>query len=380
MTSLATGLSPLVHGAEVKETKMPSGAITLPQILRRHGLRTSAFYTHIFVSSKYGFNRGYDDYEEFDIIKNFAESNQPIAEEVMERVFSWLDENYERPFFLAVHLFDPHWDYAPPPPYNSLYDPDYQGEFSGTIGDISPFIQGFIQINPRDLQHLTALYDGEIRYTDDQIARLFSKLKELEIYDEMLIIVSADHGEEFKEHGRLSHGYSVYQESIRVPLIVRFPGFFKTPYSPGARSSVPVTLTDIPPTILEVLGILPFKGFEGNSLPGLDPLKDARRALVSRTALQGRYYMVSMIKEGMKYIQAYSPEKRSQELYDLELDPREKSDLASTEVDLVRTLRREMYRTIREQRSRRLARGGNEDKVVLEKETMDQLRALGYVD
>jgi arylsulfatase A-like enzyme len=380
MASLITGLSPLVHGAEVKELKMPSGAVALPQILQRHGYRTSAFYTHIFVSSKYGFDRGYDDYEEFDIVKSFAEGNQPIAEEVMERVFSWLDENYQRPFFLAVHLFDPHWDYAPPPPYDSLYDPDYQGGFSGTIGDINPFIHGFIQINPRDLQHLTALYDGEVRYTDDQITRLFAKLKELGVYDEMLIVVSADHGEEFKDHGRLSHGYSVYQESIRIPLIVRFPGFFKTPYSPGARVSVPVTLTDIPPTILEVLGIPPFEGFEGSSLLGLDPSEDASRALLSRTALQGRYYMVSIIKEGMKYIQAYGPEEKSQELYDLALDPREKNNLAPTKVGLARKLRRDMYRMIRKQRSRRFVHAGDEDSVIFDKKTMERLRALGYVD
>jgi arylsulfatase A-like enzyme len=364
------------------DMKLPEGVPTLPEIMRRYGYRTAAFYTHIFVSSIYGFDRGYDHYEEFDITREFEEGKQPIAGEVLEKVFPWLEQNHDRPFFLAVHIFDPHAEYHPPPPYDKLYGRDYQGEVTGSFKDIRPYTLGFLKIPDENLRHLTALYDGEIRYADEQIGRLFQKLKELDIYDDMLIIVTADHGEEFWDHGGLSHRYTVYQEVVHVPLIIHLPRITAEAPPPGSRVSELVRYTDIPPTILDVAGLPPFESFEGASLlihkPGGAGWGDA--SVMSRTVYYNKYFKVCVVSKGVKYLQSFHPEERYEALYDLSLDPAEKNNLIDKEMELTHAMKQTLYSLIREQRGRRAEISVEGSTFFMDGRIKDKLRSLGYLD
>ena len=129
-----------------------------------------------------------------------------------------------KPFFLFVHYWDCHYDYIPPKPYDTMFDPDYQGIIDGKDiawrTDIAP------GMDRADLNHILALYDGEIRLTDEHVGRILKKLKDAGLYDDTLIIVTSDHGEEFLEHGSVKHGHTLFQELVHVPLILK----------PGARN------------------------------------------------------------------------------------------------------------------------------------------------
>ena len=135
-----------------------------------------------------------------------------------------------KPFFAWLHIFDPHWDYAPPPPFSTKFDPDYTGTMRGDYTSLRPFIKavvGYDQAPPmpeRDLAHVNALYDGEIAYVDNELGRLFDALRDHDLFEDTLIVVTSDHGEEMMEHGSLEgHQWTLFEEVIRVPLILHPP-------------------------------------------------------------------------------------------------------------------------------------------------------------
>lgn len=382
MMSLITGISPLAHGVEDQPDGLAPGIPTLAEILRGHGYHTSAFYTHIYVSSLYGFQRGYDDYDEFGIVKQFEEGKQPVATQVMDKVEAWLDGNTERPFFLAVHLFDPHWNYTPPRPYDQLYDPDYAGSVNGTYFQMMPYLDKNKPMPAADLKHLKALYDGEIKYTNDQIERLFNKLKELHVYDDMLIIVTSDHGEEFKDHGSLSHIRTLYQEVLHVPLLIKFPRSFPAPYLPGTISLRPATTLDIAPTIMAALGLPPAPEFSGLSLIRGDLSESDwnARPIFGKTLRYGSF-KISLIRDGFKFIYNYHFGRGKEELYDLSRDPKEKQNLATRDKAKADAMRREVFAWVQTERAiqRRLAPGGRGE-VKLDAETIKRLKSIGYLN
>src|SRR5262249_10859476 len=147
----------------------------------------------------------------------------------------WVGERSRRPFFAFVHMWDVHFDYIPPEPFDSMFDPDYTGPLDGhNIGQ-----EGFpLNAPPRDIEHLKALYDGEIRYTDQTIGELLDALRSAGLLDRTLIVVTSDHGEEFLEHGNKTHRKALYEESIHVPLIV----WASAGLPRGARVDTPVSL------------------------------------------------------------------------------------------------------------------------------------------
>lgn len=383
MMSLITGLSPMAHGVEDKSPPLADGIPTLAQIIRNYGWHTSAFYTTINVSSVYGFDRGYEDYEEFDIMNR---ERHPNAQEVNEKALPWLEANYKRPFFLAIHYFDPHWPYSPQPPYDSLYFPDYNGSLSGVMQDFRPFLSGQKTLSPIDLKYFVALYDAEIKYTDDQIGKVLDKLKTLGIYDDMMIIVVADHGEEFMEHGGLSHGLTTYQELIHIPLIIKFPAKYRSPIPPSSRMRRPVTTIDVAPTILDALGIPPYEGFMGRSLIDTEMTEGEweERILFSKT---DRHYShhIAVIKEGMKFIHGYFPgdpffpDKRKQEIYMLGADPGEKNNLAEARPEILEEMRAILFENVKEERKLHRVYMSTEAPVTFDEATIKRLEALGYL-
>ncbi len=217
--SIFTGLYPYTHGVRNNGNyKLSTKAETLAKILKKKGFTTAAFVSSFTVDSRFGIAQGFDHYDDKlskdGKLKQFGSERN--AKDTSEACFTWLNNNYEKPFFVWLHFFDAHFPYAPPQPFKDKFK------------------------NP---------YDGEIATMDYQIGKLLSLLKELNIRKNTLIIIAGDHGEAFGEHKEMGHQIFGYEENIRVPLIFNIPGIKKT----GSRNSQRVSLIDIMPTVLNTL-------------------------------------------------------------------------------------------------------------------------------
>ena len=185
--------------------------------------------------------------------------------------FGKIDRN--KPYFAFVHLWDVHYDYIPPPPYDKLYDPHYQGNMSPSFNSDNKRLGP--DMCTRDLEHLIALYDGEISWTDFILGKIINLLEESNDLKNTMIIITSDHGEEFLEHGKLAHD-DLYDELVRVPLIIFYPKKF-----PKSRVELPISHIDLLPTILDVAAIKTPDKIQGKSILNLMNKKDEDRCLLT---------------------------------------------------------------------------------------------------
>ncbi len=388
--SLMTSQYPHVHGIEEGDHALPEGAPTLAQVLSDHGYYTAAFISWIYVTSKFGFDRGFDEFTELLPPPEHVDSTTSAAfkaEQVTDRAIEWLRQERSTPFFLFVHYFDPHINYEPPPPFDQMFDTGYEGPAQGTFGWLSQYIKGLHhrpkRIDPADLDHVTALYDGEIRYTDIHLGRLFDAIETHVGLDNCLVVFTSDHGEEFDEHGSMEgHQWTLYDEVIHVPLIVRLPGGACA----GRVVTRPVETMDIPATVLGWLGIAAPTTFQGKNRCDLiagDPAADRstlvfgenRRFNRKQYVRDERYKLIhtddiGLNKRGVPVTPGY-------ELYDLLTDPQEQRNLFDASSAVAQRLIREL-----EQRKRSQVGGpaaGDAPEVTLTSEELNRLRSLGYV-
>jgi arylsulfatase A-like enzyme len=301
--SLLTGVTPLAHGVETEARTLAPGTRTLAEMLADHGYRTFAFYSAPYLEPHWGFARGFEEYRpvygaevvaaaaraaeirervrrvaaagnwsEYDELKrqevvidgelNRASEEAVTSEQVSTAVITQLETLARdgRPWFIFAHYFDAHCDYAPPAPYDTRFDPDYVGSATGKrclagdwVSRPDPERPGGIirTIGDRDLEHVYALYEGEVAWVDSQVGRVLRALDGFDLTRNTLVIVVSDHGEEFFEHGSLGHRHNLHEESVRIPMVLRLPGVLPA----GAAVRGPVSLTDIVPTVLEIVGI-----------------------------------------------------------------------------------------------------------------------------
>ncbi len=279
MASVFTSLSPPQHGVEDRGARLDANVPTLARAFTEAGWRSAGIVTHIYVSRRFGLDSGFADWSELGIDENFREGQQPRADIVVDAVLAWLRLHASERFFLYVHLFDPHWDYAPPAPFDRRFtDPGYGGPADGSFRWLRRFVGGRAAMAPADLAQVIALYDGEIAFTDAQLGRLFAAMRERGIWDDTLVAVFADHGEEFQEHGSVHHIRTLYDEVLRVPLLLKPAGG----RSPGMRAVVPerVRLLDVAPTLRELSGLRAPPTFRGESLV---PLLHARGRIATHS-------------------------------------------------------------------------------------------------
>jgi arylsulfatase A-like enzyme len=350
---------------------------TIAGAFAAQGWLTAGFVTHIYVSSLFGLDSGFSEWRELSIDWNFREGQQLRADAVNDHVLPWLAHHRDKRFFLYVHLFDPHWDYAPPPPYDQHFtDPDYHGPANGTYRYLQHYIPRSRVVSPPDLRRINDLYDGEILWTDYQIGRLFDYLKKLELWEDTLLVVTSDHGEEFQDHESFHHIRTLYEEVLQVPLIIKFPGG-----RPGGWRSVVterVPQIDLSTTLLHLTGVDIPDTFEGKSLVPLVKSPGEDRPIFARTLRHSRG-QVALIESNYKLIKSNTPKRTLYELYDIEADPREKSSVYQKAPELADSMKEKaaaLLDAMRESRSR-LANAGTP--VELTKEQLDHLRKLGYL-
>ena len=320
----------------------------LPDILRQHGYRTGAFVGSQILDPKGvaapGFDRGFEVYDAGFHSRAPGEDRYHSLERratvVVNHAIAWLSQNQDAPFFLWVHLYDPHDPYDPPEPFKTRY-----------------------RASP---------YDGEIAYTDFAVGKLLAVLHADGLYDSTVVAVAADHGEAFGEHGEQTHGLFLYDETIHVPLLLKSAG-----KKPGhARVDARVGLVDLAPTILQSVGITPPTAMQGTSLLKLaksDP-KDgsADRAAYAETDYPYRAFGWSPLQawRAGKYLYVNAPQR---ELYDQTADPEASRNLAGNSSAVADTLASQLEDFHRKTSS---ATAGQSR---ITPDQAEQLQALGYI-
>jgi arylsulfatase A-like enzyme len=313
VASLLTGLNPPRHGVQDRRHYLPESLPVLSEYLKALGYSTTAVVTNPHASSEWGFGRGFD---RFDERRNWQRAS---AEEVNDAVFRSLGRD-RGPFFYYIHTIEPHGPSGPKPPYGILFG-------GRPMGDGLPGVQPGAQ--PVVVENAIALYDGAIRSNDREFGLLLHELKRKRLYDDTLIILVADHGEEHLDHGKGGHGQQLFNEVAQIPMIVKFPkGRFA-----GTIASARASLLDIVPTVLSVAGMDQPLGLEGIDLAdlpdgGASPTPDRRLFLdLNQVRLDGELVVARAVVEGhVKYMDDLVPEPKKM-LFDLERDPGETNNL-----------------------------------------------------
>jgi len=311
---------------------------TLARALQAAGLRTAAFSENPYVTRDFGLATGFDEFREYfpyGLLRRSGEHFDRLdSERTVDEALGWVRERRGERFFLYVHLLAPHAPYDPPPPFGGRFDADYAGFVQGLPATLSAINDGTLAIDARDLAHLRLQYQENLAYGDHQAGRLLAGLDDLGILDRALVIVAADHGEAFREHGEMQHNTTVYEEMIHVPLVVRLPSAAPLP----ERFAGVVELRSIFPTICEALGLATCPKSLAPSL--LERVRDTREGQgLARSWARGKKgaFAALILQQHKLIARAHTFEPLA--LYDLARDPDETADLRASRPDLVREAR-----------------------------------------
>ncbi|NIQ04751.1 MAG: sulfatase-like hydrolase/transferase [Candidatus Korarchaeota archaeon] len=379
--SLFTSTYPLMFGGY---DRLSSKRKLLSEWLQKQGYTTVAIHSNPHLSSFFGYNRGFDFFNElkggdsrshpmrklrdllFDLFEKNPQASGVVdtlfqkahalvqaqsaisytrAKETNERIFSWFRDHYDgRNFFLWVHYMDPHTPYIPLPEYREDFGLKSMSKYQmyklyhqlfRTIKDPT------YRLSKQDTTILYRLYKAEVRYMDEQLGALFQYLKEKGIWEDCLVILTSDHGEAFGEHGHYTHG-NLYDEVIRVPLLIKFPER-KT-----GKIKQLVSLLDLAPTICDFLGMQTPNTFQGESLlPLIDEQKNGRHGIFCEVQYERKRKNASsdigIAYRTRKWKYIYKTDGKD-ELYNMKNDPQEKRNLLGGKIEIKETLKGEIMK------------------------------------
>jgi arylsulfatase A-like enzyme len=388
--SLFTGLYPSEAGATSETNYLPEQLTTLAERLAKAGYRTGAVVRNAWISEERGFAQGFEDF-----VEDWRDDTGHEAEEegqAVDLAAVWIDDRVGagEPWFLFVNLNIAHLPYTPPEPYRLRFA---RREWSAdeikrlmAIEGGWGHLAGRLHLNEEHFELLRDLYAGEVAIADELVGRLIDAIEERGVLDETLVIVTSDHGENIGDHGLIDHVFSLYDSTVRVPLIVRYPPRFET----GEVVSELVSLVDIAPTVLDIVGVPAINA----NLPGFPLDHPAIAERPSVFAENGRPI------NGIKLLEKWFPEfdtgtidhpmrmirtdpfkliwtsDVSAELFNVESDPGELINLSSGRPDLSNQLLAEL-------RSWSLGvepRATPQPFESRDEESLERLRALGYVE
>jgi arylsulfatase len=280
VASIVTGRYPDEVGIRGLRHRLPPSVPSLAQILRDAGYATAAVVSNALAGPAYGYHRGYDSFH-FEHYKlqpegSAAPPGQPYftADRVTERALAWI-ASAPKPFFLYLHYTDPHEPYLPPPRWRDRFVREASG-FDETLLNGKRFTR--VPLDGDELAAVRAHYEAEIAFVDHEVGRLVDALG-----NDVIVVLTGDHGEEFRDHGAFLHGHTLYQELLRVPLLLAGPGIPR-----DRTSAVPASHVDILPTVLELARVPSPPSVNGRSLLGAPGEPPARTALLARSASSSR--------------------------------------------------------------------------------------------
>jgi arylsulfatase A-like enzyme/cytochrome c-type biogenesis protein CcmH/NrfG len=347
--TIFTGTYPQFHTVTDFGHPLPALLPFVPEILKKSGYHTGAFIGSLILDPKAsmapGFDRGFDVFDAGFHPKHGANEGrydtvERRAGDVVRRATTWLSKSHASPFFVWIHLYDPHAPYDPPPPYDTRYkDP----------------------------------YDGEVAYADASLGKLFSYLRQRGLYERSLIVIMSDHGESLGAHGEAMHGIFLYDETIHVPLLFKLPGAVLA----GRRVSSRVRLVDIAPTLLSMLSLPLPPTFQGESLVPLMKASSKAAAVdlpaYAETDYPHRAFgwcSLRSLREG-KYLFVRAPKA---ELYDQSQDKTDQRNLAASSPAVAGTL----LAQLNDLRAKTSSYKGDKPEQALTAEQSEKLAALGY--
>jgi arylsulfatase A-like enzyme/Tfp pilus assembly protein PilF len=344
-TVILTGTYPMMSGMhDFSGNNLNPEQATLATVLHARGYDTGAVIAAAVLDRRFGLNRGFDFYYDHFNFGRLSEANLDLMErpanEVVDQALKWLAKPRKGPFFLWVHLYDPHHPYNPPPPFNQLYKEN--------------------------------LYAGEIAFADTQLARLLAYLKQHAAYDHTVVVLSGDHGEGLGEHGEKTHGFFTYNSTLHVPLIIKPSVNIKFNNRLVKRG---VSLVDLMPTVLGLLNITIPPKVQGKNLAAMvlhgDDMEPS--PLYSETYLPRIHFNWSELRglsaKNYHFIDAPKPE-----LYDVSSDPGELHNLYVDKNAVTSEMRSQLTATVRHY----TADHEMAQKSTLDPQLADRLRSLGY--
>ncbi len=363
--SILTGLLPIQHGAGARyqsekkwrRSPMSREVVTLPEILRQQGFATGAIVNNPFLREHFGAARGFDVYD-------YEKGRQ--ADTVVDLAQAWIAARQDRPFFLMVHLIDPHLPYDAPESVAGKF-----GEVSSpslTTRGRKSIVEALSDLTDADREAIGIRYDEEVAFVDRELGRLLAFLEEQSLLKRTLVVLTSDHGEELFDHGGFEHGHSMFQELLRVPLVLWGPGI------EAGRQAMPVSLHDLTPTIVAAVGGAVPEGLAGTSLWKVmqQGKRLPRREFLAQNTLWGRERQAVVV---WPYKLILEPRSEFRQLFNLEMDPGETRNLVEDEPEIASALETRL-------RDRLSALESNqaEEGVALTPEMEEELRALGYLD
>lgn len=367
VASLFTGLIPPLHNVrhaatpskenknEILSDVLSNDLVTLAEVLHKEGYSTAAYITNPHLRSFLGFSQGFEEYQYFPFSKF-------DAEEINEQAVSWLERQTMRPYFLYIHYMDVHLPYNPPSKYKYLYTEEKEMD---PIQQNGPFQS---EITEEQLKYTEALYDAQINYWDDCFQSLIKRMEEKEELNNTLIIILADHGEEFYDHGGFGHGYTLYEEELLVPLYIIFEGLLPT----HEIRVDPIQLIDIFPTICHFSGINTAKA----PIQGINIFHSDGNKIISNKIHYAEtcYGEISRSIQTDKYKLIYQSKLKDFKLFNLIEDPGEQNDLYSHSNPDANRLRGKLFELMNFEGKR-----AKSETKKLDTKTIEELKSLGYI-
>ena len=403
-TSFMTSLYPTTHGVRRIIDRLPAAATTLAEVYRAAGRATVSFSSVGFTGLGTNLHQGFEELHERTSVDTGPKYTSKTAREYVDRAIEWVDRHRDQPFFMYLHLFDPHSPFEPRRPWDGMWaDPAKRDAHLQQLEAVrkviaNPFMadRGMATreemlkagVDPATyLAHERDWYDGSIRALDTELVRLFRRLRALGLDRDVALVFLSDHGEEFQEHGRMWHGQSVYGEMMHVPLVVRWPAGIE----PGRKVEEPVQLLDVMPTLLDLSGLEHPAGIQGQSLvPLLRPASGgrawSRRPVILEKQPMGdeehpeASELYGVIDGSWKLIHnKVRPADRPEfELYDIAKDRLDTTNVASEHPDVVERLAKVLNGWHTMAAAARL-KPDAETTSTLSAEELQRLRSLGYV-
>ena len=405
--AILTSLHPLTSGVRDFPDRVPSSATTLAEVYRKAGYATMGFVSLPFAGAFSNMHQGYEELYE----RAFNAGSSKTARTITDLLLPWLDRHRDEPFFVLVHVFDPHGPYEPYAPYNRLWaDPARKEEHLQELARASAAIQDegrkiasnatpdefrAAGVDPvRYVDYDLGWYDGSIRAMDAEIGRVFERLNELGIDRRTMVALTSDHGEEFHDHGYLFHGQNLYSEMTHVPFILRYP----EAVAPGTIVEETVATLDLMPTMLDLSGLPVPKEAQGQSNAPrirreLRKEKDQGERWRARPVFSERPLATSFAAPWPRGAEAYSVihagwklvwNLKSEvgappyELFDHRRDPADRHNVAARHPEVVRRLSKLLADWKKDAEARRLPSDASVGKS-LSPEELERLRALGYI-
>lgn len=370
VATMLTGVNPLRHGVNRGNDSLGDEWQMLPELLQELGYATAFFTANGQVQSKFGFDQGFDE---------FWFKNRAPADALVDHALGWMDglreESPDKPFFIMILSIEPHDGYEPVEPFRGRFAGDVGGGDIGTVKFMQQLRFKKRPSSPDLVRQLLQLYEGEVAWSDYEFGRFRRNLDERDV--DPAIVVIADHGEEFGEHGHFGH-LNLHREAMHIPFLVRLPG-----QTAGRRVERPVQQADLLPTLVDLAGGNA-NDVDGQSLVPLLNGEDMRssRPIVSASFKSGAELQLppfySLVLDRWKLIWAKRPGTQSTILlFDRVSDPEELVDLAGEQPELARRLLRVLQEEIEILENKG---GADSVEVTIDEETRRQLEALGYVD